>query len=125
MSTEGVNGIRKSINRVSVIEGLGTKKPVEELTALERRAVVNVLIGLDNPDKLLNGVVKVELDFVGRRADGLITGELQLFNKILVGVLGHTSALISIQKDVVDIERGSNERLVVSSVDTATTGSSS
>jgi hypothetical protein len=125
MSTEGVNGIRKSINCVSVVEGLGTKKPVEELTALERRAVVNVLIGLDNPDKLLNGVVKVELDFVGRRADGLIAGELQLFNKILVGVLGHTSALIGVQEDVVDIERGSNERLVVSSVDTATTRSSS
>jgi hypothetical protein len=125
MSTEGVNGIRKSINRVSVVEGLGTKKPVEELTALERRAVVNVLIGLDNPDKLLNGVVKVELDFVGRRADGLIAGELQLFNKILMGVLGHTSALIGVQEDVVDIERGSNERLVVSSVDTATTRSSS
>jgi hypothetical protein len=65
-------------------------------------------------------VVKVELDLVGRRADGLITSELQLLNKILVGVLGHTSALISVQEDVVDVERGSNERLVVSSVDTAT-----
>jgi hypothetical protein len=122
VTTEGVDGIRKSINRVSIVEGLGTKKPVEELTALKRRAVVNVLIGLDNPDKLLNGVVKVELDLVGRRADGLITGELQLLNKILVGVLGHTSALVSVQKDVVDIERGSDERLVVSSVDTATRG---
>jgi hypothetical protein len=39
-----------------------------------------------------------------------------------VGVLGHTSTLISVQKDVVDVERGSNKRLVVSSVDT-TTGS--
>jgi len=69
VTTEGVDGIRKSINRVSVVEGLSTKKPVEELTALERRAVVDVLIGLDNPDELLNGVVKVELDLVGRRAD--------------------------------------------------------
>jgi hypothetical protein len=122
MTTEGVDGIGKSINGVGIVEGLGTKEPVEELTALKRRAVVNVLIGLDNPDELLNGVVKVELDLVGRRADGLIAGELQLLNKILVGVLSHTSALIGIQEDIVDVERRSDERLVVSSVDTATSG---
>jgi hypothetical protein len=120
-----VDGIGKSINSISVVEGLSTKEPVKELTALKGRAVVNVLIGLNNPDKLLNGVVKVELDFVGRRADGLITSELELLNKILVGVLGHTSALISVQEDVVDVERGSNEGLVVSSVDTATMGKTS
>jgi hypothetical protein len=120
MTTESVDGIGKSIDGVGVVEGLGTKKPVKKLTALEGRAVVNVLIGLDNPDKLLNGVVKVELDLIGRRANGLITGELQLLNKILVGVLGHTSALIGVQEDVVNIERGSDKRLVVSSVDTAT-----
>lgn len=122
MSTESVDGIRKSINGISIVEGLSTKKPVEELTALERRAVVNILIGLNNPDELLNRVVKVELDLVGRRADGLITGELQLLNKILVGVLGHASALIGVQEDVVNIERGSDERLVVGSVNTATSG---
>jgi hypothetical protein len=77
---------------------------------------------LDNPDELLNGVVKVELDLVGRRANGLITSELKLLNKILVGVLSHTSALISVQEDIVDIERGSNQRLVVGVVDTATDG---
>jgi hypothetical protein len=115
-----VDGIGKSINRVSVVEGLSTKEPVKKLTALKGRAVVDVLIGLDNPDELLNGVVKVELDLVGRRANGLITSELQLLNKILVGVLSHTSALIGVQEDVVDVERGSNERLVVSSVDTST-----
>jgi hypothetical protein len=116
-----VDGIGKSIHGIGVVEGLGTEKPVKKLTALKRRAVVDVLIGLDNPDKLLNGVVKVELDLVGRRADGLIASELQLLNKILVGVLGHTSALIGVQEDIVDIEGGSNKRLVVSSVDTATT----
>jgi len=123
VTTESVDGIGKSINRISVVEGLSTKKPVEELTAVKGRAVVNVLIGLDNPDKLLNGVVKVELDLVGRRADGLITSELQLLNKILMGILGHTSALIGVQEDVVNIERGSDERLIVSSVDTTTISS--
>jgi hypothetical protein len=120
VATEGVDGIGKSINRISIVEGLSTKKPVEKLTALKGRAVVDVLIGLDNPDELLNRVVEVELNLVGRRANGLITSELQLLNKILVGVLGHTSALIGVQEDVVDVERGGNERLVVSSVDTPT-----
>jgi hypothetical protein len=121
VSTESVDGIGKSIDGVGVVEGLSTKEPVKKLTALKRRAVVDVLIGLDYPDKLLNGVVKVELDLVGRRANRLIAGELKLLNKVLVGVLSHTSALIGIQEDIVDIEGGSNKRLVVSSVDTATT----
>jgi hypothetical protein len=64
-----MDSIGKSINCISVVEGLSTEEPVEKLTALKGRAVVNVLIGLDNPDKLLNGVVKVELDLVGRRAN--------------------------------------------------------
>jgi hypothetical protein len=33
---------------------------------------------LDDPDKLLNGVVKVELDLVAGRTNGLITSELEL-----------------------------------------------
>jgi hypothetical protein len=64
VSTESMDSIGKSINSVSVVEGLSTKKSVQKLVAVERRAVVNVLIGLDNPDKLLNRVVKVELYLV-------------------------------------------------------------
>jgi hypothetical protein len=123
LSSKSVDSIGKSIDCISVVEGLSTKKPVEKLVAVKRRTVIDVLVRLDNPDKLLNRVVKVELDLVGRRTNGLITSELKLLNKILVGVLSHASALISIQEDIVDIERGSNQRLVVSSVDTTTIGS--
>jgi hypothetical protein len=122
VATECVDSIGKSIDSIGVVEGLSTKNTVEKLVALQRRTVVNVLIRLDNPDELLNGVVKVELDLVGRRANGLITSELKLLNKILVGVLSHASALISVQEDIVDIERGSNQRLIVGVVDTATDG---
>jgi hypothetical protein len=122
VATEGVDSIGKSIDSISVVEGLSTKNTVEKLVTLERRTVVNVLIRLDNPNELLNGVVKVELDFVGRRADGLITSELELLNKVLMGILGHTSALIGVQEDVVDIERGSNQRLIVGVVDATTDG---
>ena len=64
-AAEGVDGVGKGINCVGVVEGLGTEKAVEQLVALERRAVVNVAVGLDNPDELLDGVVEVELDLVG------------------------------------------------------------
>jgi hypothetical protein len=117
-----MDSVGKSIDGISVVKGLSTEEPVKKLVAVERRAVVNVLVGLDNPDELLNGVVKVELDLVGRRADRLITSELKLLNKILVGVLSHAPALISVEEDVVNIERGSDQRLVVGGVDAATVG---
>jgi len=120
LGTEGVDGVGKSINGVGVVEGLSTEKTVEELVALEGRAVVDVAVGLDNPDELLNGVVEVELDLVGRRTDGLITSELELLDEVLVGVLGHAPALISVQEDVVNIERSSDKGLVVGSDNLAT-----
>jgi hypothetical protein len=121
VSTKSVDSVGKSIDGISVVKGLSTEEPIQKLVAVERRTVVNVLIGLDNPDELLNGVVKVELDLVGRRADRLVTSELKLLDKILMGVLSHAPALISVEEDVVNIERGSDQRLVVGSVD-ATTG---
>ena len=120
LAAEGVDGVGKGINGVGVVEGLGTEKAVEELVALERRAVVDVAVGLDDPDELLDGVVEVELDLVGRGTDGLITSELELLDQVLVGVLGHAPALIGVQEDVVNIERGSNQGLVVGSDDLAT-----
>ncbi len=110
---EGHNGVGEGIHSVGVVEGLGAEKAVEDGAPLEGRAVVNVLVGLDDPDELLNGVVKVELDLVGGRTDGLITGELELLDEVLVGVLGHTSALIGVQEDVVNVEGSGDEGLVV------------
>jgi hypothetical protein len=118
-----VNSVGESIDSISVVEGLSTKKPVEKLVAVKRRAVINVLVRLDNPDKLLNRVVKVELDLVGRRTDRLITSELKLFNKVLMGILSHTSALISVQEDIINVEGSSDQRLVVSGIDTTTIAS--
>jgi len=114
VASEGVDSVGKSIEGVSVVEGLSAEQSAQEVGAFERRAVVNVLVRLNDPDKLLNGVVKVELDLVGRRTNGLITSELELFDQVLVGVLSHTSALISVQEHVVDVQRSSNEGLVVS-----------
>ena len=59
-------------------------------------------------------MVEVEFDFVGRRTNGLITSELELLNEILMGILSHLSALISVKEDEIDIERSSNKRSLVS-----------
>ena len=122
LAAEGVDGIGKGIHGVGVVEGLGTEEVVEELTALQGRAVVDVAVGLDDPDELLNGVVEVELDLVGGGTDGLVTGELELLNEVLVGVLGHAPALVGIQENVVDVEGSGNEGLIVRGGNT-TTGS--
>jgi hypothetical protein len=114
-----MDGVRKSVNSVGVVEGLSAEQAVQELIAVEGRAVVNVLIWLDDPDEFFNGVVKVELDLVGRRTDGLITSELELFDEVLVGVLGHAPALIGIQEDVINVQRSGNEGLVVCGSNTA------
>jgi hypothetical protein len=112
-TSESMDGIRKSINGISVVEGLSTKHLEKESIASQGRAVVNVLIGLYNPDELLHRVVEVKLDLVGRRTNRLITSELELSNQVLMGVLGHSAALISVQEHVINVQRGSNQRLVI------------
>jgi CxxC motif-containing protein len=116
-STEGVDGVRKSINGISVVERLSAKDLEKKLRSIERRAIINVSIRLDDPNKLLNRVVEVELDLVGRRTDRLVTSELDLFDQVFVRVLCHLSALISVEENVINIERSSNKRLLVSSCD--------
>ena len=115
--TESHDGVGEGIDGVGVVEGLSTEETVKNGVGLKGRAVVNVLVGLDNPDKLLHGVVEVELDLVGRGTDRLITSELKLLDEVLVGVLGHAAALISVEEDIVDVEGGRNKGLLVSSLD--------
>jgi len=112
-ASEGVDGVGEGIDGISVVEGLGTQHLEEEGVAHKGRAVIDVLIRLDNPNQLLDGVIEVELDLVGGRTDRLVTSELELGNEVFVGVLGHSAALISIQEDIVNVEGGGNQRLVV------------
>jgi len=76
--------------------------------------VIDVFVRLDNPDKFFAWVVEVEFNLVGGRTDGFITSELKLFNEILVGVLCHTSALIGIKENVINVKRSCDEGLSVS-----------
>ena len=113
-TTEGMDGVGEGINGISVVEGLGTKGLAQKGTTLKGRAVVDVSIRLNNPHQLLARVVEVELDLVGRRTNRLVTSELELLDQVLMGVLGHLAALISVEEDVVNIERGGNKGLLVS-----------
>jgi hypothetical protein len=74
-------------------------------------------IALDNPDELLHGVVEVQADLVAGGIDGLRASELESLDEVLVRDLGELTTLISIEVDVVDIERGGNQ---VGLVDTVT-----
>ena len=112
-AAERVVGVREGINGVRVVEGLGAKGAEKRGGGVEGRAVVDVGVGLDNPDKLLARVVEVELDLVGGRADRLITSELELLDEVLVGVLSHLAALIRVEEDIVDVEGSGNEGLLV------------
>ena len=64
-------------------------------------------IALDNPHKLLARVVEVQLELVAGAGDGLGTSELEGLNQILVRDLSELAALISVEVDVVNIQRRS------------------
>ena len=66
-------------------------------------------VALDNPHKLLARVVEVELELVGRRRDRLGARELERLDQVLVGDLGELAALVRVEVDVVDVERGGLE----------------
>jgi hypothetical protein len=117
VTTERVDGVGKSIDGISVIERLGTKNSVKRLATLKSRAVINILIRLDNPDELLDGMIEVKLDLVTGRTDRFITSELKLLNEVLVGVLSHSASLVGVKEDIIDIEGSSYKRLVVGSCD--------
>ena len=63
-AAEDVDRGGESINGIGVVEGLGTEDLEEGTVALEGGTVVDVGIGLDNPDELLARVVEVDLDLV-------------------------------------------------------------
>lgn len=67
-------------------------------------------VTLNNPDQFLYGMIKVELNFNVLAGNRFITGELELFDEVLVRNLGETTTLISVKVDVIDVQRGSLKR---------------
>ena len=72
---------------------------------------------MDNPNKFLTRVVEVEFELVGRRSDRFTTSELENINQVFVRNLSEFTTFISIEVDVIDVERSSDQ---VGSSDTIT-----
>jgi len=73
------------------------------------RVAVDERVTLDDPHELLRGVVEVHLDLVGGRRDRLVARELELVNEVLVRLLGEAAALLRVEVDVVDVDRGGHQ----------------
>jgi hypothetical protein len=66
-------------------------------------------VTLDNPYEFFDGVVEVKADLVAAAADAFVTSELELFDEVFVGELGHTTAFFGVEVDVVYPEGGGDE----------------
>jgi hypothetical protein len=100
-STKGVVGGTTKVGNINCIREV----KVLWTAVWEGRDKINVGVGLYNPDKLLNRVVKVKLNLVAGRVDRLSTRELELFDQILMRYLGEATALICVKINVIDVKR--------------------
>ena len=108
---------RKTLNTGDGVAGL-ERRAVEPVGEVERLlALVDIHRGvagregvaLRNPAELLARVVEGHLDLVSAGGNGLRARELELLNQILVRDLREAAALLRVEVDVVDIERGRDE----------------
>ena len=92
--------VRKTSTVDAVIARIGIK--VISVVVPLVVAQLDNIVSLDDPDKLLDGVIQVQLHlYVG--IDGrFVAGKLELFNQILVRSLCESSSLIGVQIDVVN-----------------------
>ena len=93
-----------SVPPIGEVEGLLTLPRVNNTIVARHER-----IALDNPHELLARVVEVQLQLVAGAGDGFSTSELQGLNEVFVRDLRELAALISVEVDVVDIERGGLE----------------
>jgi len=109
------NGVARLEHRavppVREVEGL-LALPLVDIGVIAR----HIRIALDDPHKLLARVVEVELELVSRARDRLLARELERLDEVLVGDLGELAALVRVEVDVVNIERGGNKVGVVDAV---------
>ena len=96
-----------AVPEVGVVERL-LALPGVDLRVIAR----HVAVALHHPDELLARVVEVQLDLVGGGGDGLAASELEGVDQVLVGHLGELAALVSVQVDVVHVQRGGHQTSV-------------
>jgi hypothetical protein len=117
-----VDGVGEGIDGIGVVERLGSECAEEDGGGIEGGAVIDVGIRLDDPDEFLAGMVEVEFNLVGGRADGLVSCELELLDEVLVRVLCHLATLVCVEEDIIDVQRGGDEGLLVGGGDGLSSG---
>jgi hypothetical protein len=111
-TSHGVTRLKNgAVPPVRVVEWLLTLPRVDDVVVTADEGVT-----LYNPDKLLTRVVEVELELVSRGGNRLTTSELEDIDQVLVGDLSELTTLISVEVDVVDIERGSSKTALANTV---------
>ena len=111
-TSDGVTRLEHAaVPPVRVVERLLTLPWVDDVVIARHERVT-----LDDPDKLLAWVVKVQLELVGRGGDRLTARELQNIDEVLVRHLGELAALVRVEVDVIDIERGGGETALADTV---------
>jgi len=102
---DGVAGLQaRAVPPVGVVEGLLALPGVDDVVIAADEGVT-----LHNPDELLARVVEVQLQLVGGAVDGLGTRVLEGLDEVLVADLGELAALVRVQVDVVDVQRGGHQ----------------
>ena len=111
-ASDGVTRLENAaVPPVRVVEWLLTLPWVDDVVIARHERVT-----LNDPHEFLAWVVKVELELVGRRGDRLASCELEDIDEVLVRNLGELAALVCVEVDVVDIERGSGETALAHAV---------
>jgi hypothetical protein len=92
------------VRKTSTVDAVITRIGIKVISVVVPLVVAQLdnIVSLDDPDKLLDGVIQVQLHlYVG--IDGrFVAGKLKLLNQILVRSLCESSSLIGIQVDVVN-----------------------
>jgi len=101
--SECVKCVGKGINGITVVKGLCSEDLEKGGVTDQGSTVVDVCVGLYNPDEFLTGVVEVELDLVGRGSDGLVASELELSDKILVRVLCESATFVGVKEQIINV----------------------
>ncbi len=96
---------------VGVVERLLALPGVDDVVIARHERVT-----LDHPDELLARVVEVQLELVRAGGDGLAASELEHIDQVLVADLGELAALISVEVDVVDVQRRRSQTALANTV---------
>ena len=105
-SVRGELGVRPDVDAgVVVVNNGAVEGALRRVVTPLVGTVVNDVLALDDPDEFLYGVVEVEARLVRRARERFFTRELELVDEVFVRDLSEAATFVSVEVDVVDVER--------------------